>query len=378
MTARRKTQAPLLNAGFMAARREVLAELLPRLVPDNPQGEYYLTGIVALAAQAGLPRALIMCGEDEARGANRPHDLARLEAAAQTRLRRKLAEDGAQLIAPETLFASWDTCMAPGAVIEPYVVLGPGVEIGEGARIKSFSHIEGARIGARAQIGPFARLRPQSRIGPGARVGNFVEVKQAELEEGAKASHLAYLGDARIGARANIGAGVITCNYDGEKKSRTEIGPDAFIGSNCALVAPVKIGAGAYIGSGSTISEDIPPPRSGDCPNPRRGQAGPGQKALACAGSPPASRTRPPSLSCLASCAASKYRGYDSAGIAALHKDRLARRRVKGNLDQLARLLARRPLRGTIGIAHTRWADSWRPLRRQRPSSFRRGRGGRP
>jgi bifunctional UDP-N-acetylglucosamine pyrophosphorylase/glucosamine-1-phosphate N-acetyltransferase len=195
----------------------------------------------------------------EALGINSQAQLAEAEAVLQGRLRQAAMAGGATLIAPETVFLAADTELGAGAEVGPYVVFGPGVRVAEGARILPFCHLEGVSIGPGAQIGPFARFRPKSEIGAGAKVGNFVEVKNAVLEPGAKANHLSYLGDARVGARANVGAGTITCNYDGFAKHWTEIGAGAFIGSNTALIAPVTIGEGAVIGAGSTIDRDVPP-----------------------------------------------------------------------------------------------------------------------
>jgi bifunctional UDP-N-acetylglucosamine pyrophosphorylase/glucosamine-1-phosphate N-acetyltransferase len=196
--------------------------------------------------------------EDEVRGINTKTQLAEAETVMQQRLRSAALEAGVTLVAPETVFLSADTKLGPDVVIEPYVVFGPGVVVEAGARIRSYSHLEGAHVGPKAIVGPFARLRPGARLGTNVHIGNFVEVKEASIEDGAKANHLTYIGDARVGARANVGAGTITCNYDGEAKHRTDIGEDAFIGSNSALVAPVKIGDGAYVGSGSVITKDVP------------------------------------------------------------------------------------------------------------------------
>jgi bifunctional UDP-N-acetylglucosamine pyrophosphorylase/glucosamine-1-phosphate N-acetyltransferase len=195
----------------------------------------------------------------EVEGVNSRAELAALEAAWQGRRRGEMMADGVSLVAPETVWFAWDTQIGSDTIVEPNVVFGPGVTIGEGARIRAFSHLEGATVAAGAEIGPYARLRPGAEIGEGAKVGNFVEVKKARLGKGAKASHLSYLGDADIGAGANIGAGTITCNYDGYFKYRTTIGAGAFIGSNSALVAPVAIGAGALVAAGSVITRDVAP-----------------------------------------------------------------------------------------------------------------------
>ncbi len=196
-------------------------------------------------------------GAVEVMGVNDRVQLAAAEAAMQERLRRRVMIEGATLVAPETVFLSYNSKIGRDVLIEPHVVLGPGVTIGDGAVIHAFSHLEGARIAAGAAIGPFARLRPGADIAEKAKIGNFVEIKKASIEAGAKVNHLSYIGDARVGARANIGAGTITCNYDGFGKHRTEIGAGAFIGSNSALVAPVAIGEGAYVGSGSVITRDV-------------------------------------------------------------------------------------------------------------------------
>jgi bifunctional UDP-N-acetylglucosamine pyrophosphorylase / glucosamine-1-phosphate N-acetyltransferase len=190
---------------------------------------------------------------------NSQAELAEAERVFQTAVRRRLMAEGVSMTAPETVFFAWDTEIAPGVRIEPHVVFGPGVKVAAGAEIRSFCHLEGAGVGEGALIGPFARLRPGADIGPEAHIGNFVEVKNVAVGEGAKANHLAYLGDGEVGAKANIGAGVIFCNYDGFFKHRTKVGEGAFIGSDCALVAPVSIGAGAYIGSGSVITRDVAP-----------------------------------------------------------------------------------------------------------------------
>ncbi len=246
------------NSGVMlldlARAREPLAAL-----PLRPEkGEYYLTDIIAALVAGGHPCAVVEAAPEEALGVNSQQELARLERIFQERRRRALLQAGVIMPAPETVFLAFDTEIAAGAMIEPHVVFGPGVRIGEGAVVRSFSHLEGAVVAAGAMVGPFARLRPGSRIGEGARVGNFVETKNLDLGAGAKANHLAYLGDATVGAGANIGAGTITCNYDGFAKHRTEIGAGAFIGSNSALVAPLRIGAEAIVGAGSTITRDVP------------------------------------------------------------------------------------------------------------------------
>ena len=248
----------LCNAGVMALDLARLAPLLEALEPHAEGGELYLTDLVRLARARGWPVAVVEAASEEGLGANSQRELARLEALFQKRRRDELLAGGVVLQAPETVYLAADTVIEPGARIGPYVVFGPGVRVESEAEVLSFSHLEGAVVERGARIGPFARLRPGTRIGPGARIGNFVEAKNAVVEEGAKANHLAYLGDVRVGARANIGAGTITCNYDGVAKHRTDIGEEAFIGSNSALVAPVRVGRGAIVGAGSTIVQDVP------------------------------------------------------------------------------------------------------------------------
>jgi bifunctional UDP-N-acetylglucosamine pyrophosphorylase/glucosamine-1-phosphate N-acetyltransferase len=247
----------LCNSGLMAARAEDLWAWLARIGNDNAAGEYYLPDLVTVAAADGRRSAAIEVDPAEVEGVNSRVELAALEAAWQSRRRAAMMAEGVTLVAPETVWFSHDTKIGRDAAIEPNVYFGPGVTIGEGARIRGFSHIEGATVAAGAEIGPFARLRPGAEIGEGAKIGNFVEVKKARLGKGAKANHLAYLGDAEIGAGANIGAGTITCNYDGFFKYKTVIGEGAFIGSNSALVAPVSIGAGALVGAGSVVVRDV-------------------------------------------------------------------------------------------------------------------------
>ena len=247
----------LCNGGIMAVRHESLFGWLERITNDNAKGEYYLTDIVALANEDGVPVTHVVVGEHDVMGVNDRADLARAEAALQGRLRHAAMEAGITLIAPETVFLSADAVIERDVIIEPHVVIGAGCHIGEGTIIHAFSHLEGARLGACCVIGPYARLRPGTDAGDGVKIGNFVEVKKSRLGEGAKANHLTYVGDAEVGAEANIGAGTITCNYDGFGKYRTLIGEGAFIGSNSSLVAPVSIGAGAIIGAGSTITEDV-------------------------------------------------------------------------------------------------------------------------
>jgi bifunctional UDP-N-acetylglucosamine pyrophosphorylase/glucosamine-1-phosphate N-acetyltransferase len=247
----------LCNSGVMAAPAAFLREALPKLAPNNAKREYYLTDIVAIAAASGRPFAVAEADEREVMGVNSRAELAAAEAIFQQRARIAAMNAGATLADPSTVYFSFDTRLGRDVAIEPHVVFGPGVAVADGATIKAFSHIEGASIGEGVVVGPFARLRPGAVLEARARVGNFVEVKESTIGEGAKVNHLTYVGDATVGARANIGAGTITCNYDGYAKHVTEIGEDAFIGSNTALVAPVKIGRGAYVGSGSVITKPV-------------------------------------------------------------------------------------------------------------------------
>jgi bifunctional UDP-N-acetylglucosamine pyrophosphorylase/glucosamine-1-phosphate N-acetyltransferase len=247
------------NAGIMAIDAARLAPLLDALELKQPKNEYYLTDIVADARRRGWACTAVEGPWIEGIGVNSQAQLAEAERLIQERLRHAAMANGVTLIAPATVFLAADTELGEGVEVAPYVVFGPGVRVAAGARILSFSHLVGVRVGPGAEIGPFARLRPGAEIGERAKVGNFVEVKNATLEAGAKANHLSYIGDARVGARSNIGAGTITCNYDGFAKYRTEIGAGVFIGSNSALVAPVTIGEGAFVGAGSTINRDVPP-----------------------------------------------------------------------------------------------------------------------
>jgi len=249
----------LCYAGTVAGDAAGLFALLERLRADNAQGEYYITDIVGLAREAGGRVVVVEADAEEVAGVNSRIDLARVEAVAQRRLRRAAMEAGATLADPDTVYFSVDTKLGRDVTVGPNVVFGPRVTIGDRVTVHAFSHLADARVADDAVIGPFARLRPGADIGPGAHIGNFVEIKNAVVEAGAKANHLSYVGDARVGAGANIGAGTITCNYDGVYKWRTEIGARVFIGSNTALVAPVSIGDGAMIGAGSVITADVPP-----------------------------------------------------------------------------------------------------------------------
>jgi bifunctional UDP-N-acetylglucosamine pyrophosphorylase/glucosamine-1-phosphate N-acetyltransferase len=248
----------LCNGGTMALAGKTALAILERIGNHNRKHEFYLTDAVEIARDMALSAAAVEIEEDEMRGINTKKQLAEAEAVVQARLRQAALDAGVTLVAPDTVYLHADTKFGRDVVVEPFVVFGEKVTVEDGAVIHSFSHIAGAHIGKGASVGPFARLRLGTKLGEGARIGNFVEVKEAVVEAGAKANHLTYLGDALIGANANIGAGTITCNYDGAAKHRTEIGRDAFIGSNSALVAPVKIGQGAYVGSGSVITQDVP------------------------------------------------------------------------------------------------------------------------
>jgi bifunctional UDP-N-acetylglucosamine pyrophosphorylase/glucosamine-1-phosphate N-acetyltransferase len=249
----------LCNGGLMALDGRQALALLDRIGNTNAKKEFYLTDAVALANDAGLRAAAVEVEEDDVRGVNTKTQLAETESLLQQRLRQAALDAGVTIIAPETVFLSADTKLASDVTIEPYVFFGPGVTVETGAIIHSFSHLTEAHIGEGAEVGPFARLRPGARMGKGSKLGNFVEMKAAVLGDGAKANHLAYIGDAQVGEGANIGAGTIFCNYDGASKHRTDVGKGVFVGSNSALVAPVTIGDGAYIGSGSVITDDVPP-----------------------------------------------------------------------------------------------------------------------
>ena len=247
----------LCNSGIMAARAEDLFALLARVGNDNAAREFYLPDIVMLAARDGRASAVIETSADEVAGVNSRAELATLEAAWQQARRARAMAEGATLIAPETVRFAYDTVLGHDVTIEPNVVFGPGVSIADDATIHAFSHLEGAIVGPGCHVGPYARLRPGSVLGAKSRVGNFVEIKKTRLGKGVKVNHLTYLGDAEIGHGANIGAGTITCNYDGFLKYKTKIGAGAFIGSNSALVAPVAIGAGAVVAAGTTVTMDV-------------------------------------------------------------------------------------------------------------------------
>jgi len=247
----------LCNSGLMAARSADLFALLARVRNDNAAGEYYLPDIVMLAAADGRASAVIETDAAQVAGVNSRAELAAVEARWQAQRREEAMREGVTLIAPETVFFSYDTQLARDVTIEPNVVFGPGVRVEEGAVIHAFCHLEGAHVGPRVAVGPYARLRPGASLGEGVRVGNFVEIKNATLGKGSKANHLSYVGDATVGEDVNIGAGTITCNYDGYFKHRTIIGDHAFIGSNSALIAPVRIGRDAIVAAGSAVSRDV-------------------------------------------------------------------------------------------------------------------------
>ncbi|WP_138380217.1 bifunctional UDP-N-acetylglucosamine diphosphorylase/glucosamine-1-phosphate N-acetyltransferase GlmU [Luteithermobacter gelatinilyticus] len=250
-------QITLCNSGIMAVDGRMLFDLLEQISNTNASGEYYLTDIVAIARQRGQSCAVVEAPEEEVMGINSRKELAEAEAIFQARMRDHFMAEGVTLLDPATVYFSYDTKIGQDVVIGPNVFFGPGVVVEDNVTIHSFSHLEGAVVREGASVGPFARLRPKADVGRKAKIGNFVEVKKSVIEEGAKVSHLTYIGDAHVGAGANIGAGTITCNYDGFNKFRTEIGKGAFIGSNTSLVAPVVIGEGAIIGAGSVVTRNV-------------------------------------------------------------------------------------------------------------------------
>ena len=254
-TATRKIS--LCNSGAMAIDSALLHKLLPKLQNDNAQQEFYLTDLLALAVADGQATNLVMGTADEVLGVDSRQGLARAEKLMQSRLRHKLLAAGVTMQDPDSVYVSFDTAIAPDVVLEPHIYCGTGVSIGTNCTIRAFSHLEGVRIGENVSIGPFARLRLGTQIADHARIGNFVETKQAKIGAGSKVNHLSYIGDATLGRDVNIGAGTITCNYDGFNKHQTTIGDGAFIGSNSSLIAPIVIGQGAYIGSGTAISDDV-------------------------------------------------------------------------------------------------------------------------
>ncbi len=247
-----------VNGGLMGLAGASALKILDAIESNNDQREFYLTDAVEIAAKLGLRSVAFEIDAAEVFGINDRAQLAEAELLFQQGRRAEAMQGGATLIAPETVFFAHDTKLGEDVLVEPNVVFGPGVEVADNVTIRAFSHLEGATVASDAIIGPYARLRPGARIGEGAHIGNFVEIKQADVEEGAKINHLTYIGDARVGAKTNIGAGTITCNYDGVHKHLTEIGKGAFIGSNASLVAPIRIGDGAYVASGSVLTEDVP------------------------------------------------------------------------------------------------------------------------
>jgi bifunctional UDP-N-acetylglucosamine pyrophosphorylase/glucosamine-1-phosphate N-acetyltransferase len=264
---REERKVTLCNSGVIGFRGEGMLEILSAVTNENAKGEYYLTDAVEVGRAKGVHAVSVLGNEAEMLGINDRAQLAAAERTFQERMRARLMADGVTLVAPETVHFSYDTKIGRDVVIEPFVVIGPGVTIGDNVIIHSFSYMigkdaksrKGTAIADKAELGPFSRLRPGASIGESAHVGNFVEVKNANLEKGAKANHLAYIGDGRVGEATNIGAGTIFCNYDGFNKHWTDVGAGAFVGSNTSLVAPVKVGDGAYIGSGSVISRDVAP-----------------------------------------------------------------------------------------------------------------------
>ena len=249
----------LCNSGVVACQSELLFDLVSAVDNTNASEEYYLTDIVGLARARGMSATAVTCDEGETLGVNSRADLAAADAALQVRIRAQMLENGVTLAAPETVYFARDTTIGRDTVVEPNVVFGAGVTVESGATIRAFSHLEGCHVSRGAVVGPYARLRPGAELAEHVRVGNFVELKNAQIAEGAKINHLSYVGDATVGAGANIGAGTITCNYDGVMKHHTQIGAGAFIGSNTMLVAPVSIGDGAMTGSGSVITSDVDP-----------------------------------------------------------------------------------------------------------------------
>ena len=248
----------LCNSGVMLTETETLLRLLKSVQPDNAAGEYYLTDVVGLAASEGLSTKVVKCDEAETLGINTREDLALAESVFQTRARADAIANGVTLQAPDTVIFSQDTTIGRDAIVEAYVVFGTGVTVETGAKVRAFSHLEGAHVGAGAIVGPYARLRPGTELSNDARIGNFVETKNVLIGEGTKINHLSYVGDAEIGAGTNVGAGTITCNYDGVFKHRTEIGNRVFIGSNTLLVAPISVGDEAMTATGSVITKDVP------------------------------------------------------------------------------------------------------------------------
>ncbi len=266
------------NAGVMVGDARMMLALLDRVGSDNAQGEIYLTDIVALARSDGLGVRAVFCAEEETLGVNDRVELARAEAVIQSRLRDAAMRGGATLVAPETVFLSHDTVIGRDVIIEPNVILGPGVTVEDGVTIRAFSHLDNAHVSCGSIVGPYARLRPGAVLAEGARIGNFVEVKNATIGTGSKVNHLSYIGDAALGAGVNIGAGTITCNYDGFRKHRTEIADGAFVGVNTALVAPVSVGEDAYIATGTTVTRNVPADALAISRTPQNNREGTGKR----------------------------------------------------------------------------------------------------
>lgn len=249
---------PLCNSGVVMANVAILFTLLDAVTNDNAAEEYYLTDIVGIARSKGLTATVVRCDEAETLGINTRAELAAAEAAFQSRARAEAMEDGVGFVAPDTVYLAYDTVLGRDAVVEPNVIFGPGVTVESGARIRAFSHLEGCHVSRGATVGPFARLRPGAELAEDVHIGNFVEIKNAQIDEGAKINHLSYIGDASVGSKTNIGAGTITCNYDGVFKHRTTIGKGVFVGSNTMLVAPVTLGDDSMTASGTVVTGDVP------------------------------------------------------------------------------------------------------------------------
>ena len=247
------------NSGLLACNADTLLELIDSVGNDNVSGEYYLTDVVEIARAKGLTVTAVACNEAQTLGVNSRADLAAADAVFQARARADLLDLGVTLMAPETVYLAADTVIGRDTVIEPNVVFGPGVTVESGTTIRAFSHLEGCHVSQGAVVGPYARLRPGAELAENTRIGNFVEIKNAEIAEGAKVNHLSYIGDASVGAGTNIGAGTITCNYDGVMKHRTTIGENVFVGSNTMLVAPVAVGDGAMTATGTIVTRDVEP-----------------------------------------------------------------------------------------------------------------------
>jgi len=247
----------LCNSGVVTVQGKLIEKLLAKVKNENAAKEFYLTDIVGIAGEMDLKRTFIETHEDEVLGINSRFELAKVEGLKQNQIRKKMMESGVTMLDPNSVYFSYDTKIAADVIIQPHVFFGPKVEIAAEVEIRSFSHIEGAKIGAKSVIGPFARIRPETDLGAEVRVGNFVEIKKSTIKKGSKINHLSYIGDSEIDESSNIGAGTITCNYDGYSKFKTKIGKNVFIGSNSALVAPVEIADGAVIGAGSVITKDV-------------------------------------------------------------------------------------------------------------------------